>query len=711
MTLQVINVGIQGNDGTGDSIRQSFIKINQNFSELYAVFGLGGTLTLNTLTDGTTYTADQLIVGSHGTGATLSARSLTSTDSSVTITHTASSINLSTQAAALQSDTHPTLGYEMNANSNLIGNIPDPTSANINHFNTVTFPAKPTSINQTAVTVNYGVRNFISAVASNITSPGPSDYYTPTSAGTYTVSAAIKSRAQPSSPQTTDPDYVSTYTSNYLPTEIMQRKDVVYRGGDTMTGKLTLNDHPTPLSGYGTPNSSSDLQAASKFYVDANTSYSNVNLFVSTGGDDTQSKVPAGRNGRSWAYAYKSVGAAALQAQNLVSLSQVEPGPYRQTIYYTQNNLTTPSVVTDVSQTGGNSAVQAYIDAKFLLQRDKAFIQAETVAYINKKYVTPFVPNSSVVVVNASGTSGQYTINVSSFSNIAVGQYVTGTFIGSGAYVTAILNTTITLSVANTATSTGSNVTFNLSINNLIKTYIQGIGYDIVLGTNFNTVTFLSNLFNNNSGNISLVANQLPQFADAIVNLTPAQITSYSYNTTLVTNYMNQLYGAIRDDISLGTNHLSIFAALNFSHYNTGLSIAEIVYAVNQLNSRLLATTIGSGNSVSSLNSVTPSLSSNIATVLSILQGGTAPVPTYPSTLSPVTTTAQNSARDLLLNNITFVQAEIVGYLTTNFPGLTYSQTTCKRDMGYIVQSIIYDVMYGGNSQSVYSAKQYWGFG
>jgi len=713
MTLQVINVGIQGNDGTGDSIRQSFIKINQNFSELYAVFGLGGTLTLNTLTDGTTYTADQLIVGSHGTGATLSARSLTSNDSSVTITHTASGINLSTQAAALQSDTHPTLGYEMNANSNLIGNIPDPTSANINRFNTVTFPANPTSINQTAVTVNYGVRNFISAVASNITSPGAGNYYTPTSAGTYTVSAAIKSRSQPAVPQTTDPDYNSTLTSNYLPTEIMQRKDVVYRGGDSMTGTLNLNDHPTPLAGYGTPNSSSDLQAASKFYVDANTSFSNVNLFVSTGGDDTQSKVPTGRNGRSWAYAYRSVGAAALQAQNLISLSQVEPGPYRQTIYYTQNNLTTASqILSDgVVQTDGNNSVQAYIDAQFLLQRDKAFIQAETVAYINKKYVTPFVPNSSVVVVNASGTVGQFTINVSSFSNIVVGQFVTGTFIGANAYVTAILNLTITLSVANTASSNGSNVTFNLSINNLIKTYIQGLGYDIVLGTNFNTITFLSNLFNNNSGNISLVANQLPQFKDAIVNLTPAQITSYSYNTTLVTNYMNQLYNALRDDISLGTNHLSIFAALNFKGYNTGLSVIEIVYAVNQLNSRLLATTIGGGNSVSSLNSVTPALASNIATVLNILQGGTAPVPTYPNTLSPLTTTAQKSARDLLLNNIAFVQAEVIGYLTTNFPGLTYSQTTCKRDMGYIVESLIYDLMYGGNSQSVYSALQYWGFG
>ena len=42
MARQGINIGVEGNDGTGDSIRESFKKTNENFTELYAVFGQGG---------------------------------------------------------------------------------------------------------------------------------------------------------------------------------------------------------------------------------------------------------------------------------------------------------------------------------------------------------------------------------------------------------------------------------------------------------------------------------------------------------------------------------------------------------------------------------------------------------------------------------------------------------------------------------------------
>ena len=38
MAKQDVNIGVEGNDGTGDSIRESFRKVNENFQELYAVF-------------------------------------------------------------------------------------------------------------------------------------------------------------------------------------------------------------------------------------------------------------------------------------------------------------------------------------------------------------------------------------------------------------------------------------------------------------------------------------------------------------------------------------------------------------------------------------------------------------------------------------------------------------------------------------------------
>ena len=45
MARQIVDIGVEGNDGTGDAIRESFRKTNENFQELYAAFGIEGTLT------------------------------------------------------------------------------------------------------------------------------------------------------------------------------------------------------------------------------------------------------------------------------------------------------------------------------------------------------------------------------------------------------------------------------------------------------------------------------------------------------------------------------------------------------------------------------------------------------------------------------------------------------------------------------------------
>ena len=60
MAREEIDIGIEGNDGTGDSIRESFRKVNTNFQELYAVFGLGGTISFTSLDDvPNTYTGNE----------------------------------------------------------------------------------------------------------------------------------------------------------------------------------------------------------------------------------------------------------------------------------------------------------------------------------------------------------------------------------------------------------------------------------------------------------------------------------------------------------------------------------------------------------------------------------------------------------------------------------------------------------------------------
>ena len=676
MTQQVINTGIQGNDGTGDSIRQSFNKVNANFSELYAIFGLGGKLGFSGLSDGATYTANQIITG-NATGTSLVARTITNSDGNITITFTTSGIDLKTTASRLINDPSPTLNQNMNAVSlYTIGNLQDPSSSLVTAFNNF-YSGAPTTLGKLPVTVNYGVSNFIAATGNNFTNVGQTS--TAKIAGTYSVSAAIKSRPQPLIPTSAvsagsfslgyaynivtlgstdftligassntvgltftatgvgsgtgtavDADYNSSLTSNYLSTEVMQRKDTVYRGGDTMTGALTLYDHPSPLAGYGTPKSSSDLQAATKYYVDNNTYYSSINLYVSTTGDDTQALTPPGRNGRAWHYAYKTVAAACLQADSLIALSQLEPGPYRQTITYTQNAVQSQSTIYSVGLgASGNNTNPIYIQAENILELNKTFIQTETVAYINQKYVTQF------------SNTGFY------------------------------------------------NILFNIA---------QGIGYDVILGSNYNSIAYATSLFNLSPINQNIVTNQLAQVKDAI-NQIQTQISSYSYSTSLLTQYVNQIITALEYDLLLGSNFQTTLAGLNFGHYGIGITAAEMNYALAQLQSTIISTI---GHDAGQTALVSPFFT-NLENIIST---GTASTPTYPSTSS--TTAEQTNAKSLLLNNVAFIQAEIVAYLTSKYPSLNYSKTTCQRDVKFIVWSLVYDLVYGGNSQSIYAGLQYW---
>ena len=44
MTQQIVNTGTTPNDKTGDSIRAAFIKVNNNFNEVYSVLNVNDNL-------------------------------------------------------------------------------------------------------------------------------------------------------------------------------------------------------------------------------------------------------------------------------------------------------------------------------------------------------------------------------------------------------------------------------------------------------------------------------------------------------------------------------------------------------------------------------------------------------------------------------------------------------------------------------------------
>lgn len=69
--------------------------------------------------------------------------------------------------------------------------------------------------------------------------------------------------------------------------------------------------------------------------------------------------------------------------------------------------------------------------------------------------------------------------------------------------------------------------------------------------------------------------------------------------------------------------------------------------------------------------------------------------------------TGFGDARTLIKENKEFIKAEIIAFITTNYPSVKYSKTICKRDTGFIVDAMVYDLTYGGFTQTLNAGLAY----
>src|SRR6056300_1074348 len=503
MAKQDINIGVEGNDGTGDSIRESFRKTNENFNELYAVIGEGGQIQLTDLsgvaidsfenfpsTDSAPVLAgiNNDTQGSELEFFRLVSDSFVDPDVDDSIEFDVSRVDddgrpvivVKNKKASLSSDSNPTLSGNLNlagriayntANSSLWKQLAEDDGYEeddvlINKgFADQTYLKSTGSgtgsqlrvrtedgVNTTDYT--YTISNFdaggrivindrytdgvliqgqghgLDSAANGApfvyettgtsaidTSQSPSRTLTDTTefpgtkfyiriindttlslhpteedatAGTNVLNIAGGSGTQTLQDFYYQPDILE---GDFLANEAIPRESAVRRQGDQMQGKLYLDDHPGELAGIGAPNGLEDLQAATKFYVDNTSFASNINIFVSTSGDDTQASTPPGKEGRSLAYAYRTVNAAARKAELLVEASPVEPGPYMQVIEYGATAATLqPSKV--YSAEFDPALSPDYTDPitgatgeklNLLVNKNKQFVVAETIAWVRSK--------------------------------------------------------------------------------------------------------------------------------------------------------------------------------------------------------------------------------------------------------------------------------------------------------------------------------------
>ena len=75
------------------------------------------------------------------------------------------------------------------------------------------------------------------------------------------------------------------------------------------------------------------------------------------------------------------------------------------------------------------------------------------------------------------------------------------------------------------------------------------------------------------------------------------------------------------------------------------------------------------------------------------------------------TTASIVAAYNALVSTKASLQQATINYITLAYPSFVYNTATCYRDVGYIVDSVAFDLLHGGNKQSVKSGVYYFGYG
>ena len=303
MVKKVINVGVEGNDATGDSIRDSFIKTNDNFNELYAAFGQGGGISFTALEDTPDELTPNTIFIVNDAGTQLIAKTLTAGEGiNINVTDP-TQIIIENTGSSLSSDSTPILANTLDASNFGIARLSDPDP--------VQAAALGVSIDTFAINKGYADNRYLNVSGDIATGP-------------INVPAGATG------------------------TQVPRKQEVVGRSGgvdNQMTGPLLLNTDPDE--------NSNPLTAATKNYVDTSSFASQINLYVSTNGSDNRWDITESKRGRALAYAFRTISRACQKAEEILNAAPFELGPYQKPIF--RGDGETRSTVSAVTLVSGDT--------------------------------------------------------------------------------------------------------------------------------------------------------------------------------------------------------------------------------------------------------------------------------------------------------------------------------------------------------------------
>ena len=267
------------------------------------------------------------------------------------------------------------------------------------------------------------------------------------------------------------------------------------------------------------------------------------------------------------------------------------------------------------------------------------------------------------------------------------------------------------------------NTEFNLILN-IISSGTVGVS-DLIVP---NGITASTNANVQNSYNL-IVQNRYYLIKEVIAYVESTKTPGFVYDVSKCERDTGYLIDSVAFDLLYTGNRQAIMSGVYYYNFNAGSTaipneipqttaaynyLKELVFDIiqgNQINtSTLYQSTI---TQVTGFPAGTYVESSQAETLLDqivgIINNGPVGVVQEPISLLKSTDPAVVAGATLLNSNRNFIRAEVVAYVNT-LKAFLYDETTCRRDIGFIIDSVAFDLLRGGNKQSFKSGVYYFGY-
>ena len=199
------------------------------------------------------------------------------------------------------------------------------------------------------------------------------------------------------------------------------------------------------------------------------------------------------------------------------------------------------------------------------------------------------------------------------------------------------------------------------------------------------------------------IVNKRTEIVEDVVFWVEKYWQSITYNQVTCRRDAGLMADAIARDLITGSNFASIKA---------GMSYYRALKSTNEVVNNTLDATVGAVNflhhKIKHVASLTASASAEliIDDITGTINGGARPSFKWKSSTA---TDANNvAAAAIIWENKEFIKAEVIEFLTTEYPAEAFSREKCKRDIGMLVDALRYDLTYGSTSASQQFAQAYY---